>query len=440
MHTGLPVDVEAERMALGLVFSEEDSFPRLSAVLSADDFSNARHRRIFDAMADLYEAGKSIDFPSVAGRLMDRKQLSEVGGLEYLTSLHDPMSMIVFDFEQVCRRVKDKATLRRAAATLSKLLDECLMNGDSREVLDRAETAIRELSSENVRDRRLKDAGEIIREHGGLDAFLANTIAVADTPFPRLNTILGGGFREEELILLAARPSVGKSALATQIAEHNGKNGVGVAVFSLEMSNQELLIRMSCSRSGVDANAVRLSNQGRDYLSAEQRKRLGLAMGQIAGMPIYFDDTASCTVAAIHAAVRRLMASHPLGLVIVDYLQLMHAPGKHATRNDAVSTISRGLKLAAKELHLPFLVLSQVTRASAKAGEEIQLHDLRDSGSLEQDANTVIALNLREDDGNPDVRRVKAVVLKQRNGPVAPVDLLFKRSITRFAEETPEVQ
>lgn len=438
MYTGLPQDIEAEKAALGLVLFEPENFSRLAAILSADDFAVERHRVIFATLEALYKAGAVIDTVSLVGRLRDAQKLESIGGLAYLSDLYDPLSGAVADFDQVCRRVKDKAVLRKTILECERLKNECLMNGDSREVLEQAERSIRDLSSENQRDRRLKTAGEIVSSYGGMDAFLANTIPVATLPFSKLNFILGGGFREEELILLAARPGVGKSAMADQIAEHNGSQGVGVAKFSLEMSDKESLVRMACSRAGVDSNALRHSNNGRDFLTKEQRIKLNRAMGELAEMPIYYDDTASATVAAIHAAVRRLMAREPMGLVIIDYVQLMDAPGRHSNGNERVSAISRGLKLSAKELKLPFLVLSQVTRESVKAGEKIKLHHLRESGALEQDANTVIALNPNEDDWNQPVRRVLGEVLKQRNGPIGPIDLFFKPAITRFAEATAE--
>jgi replicative DNA helicase len=240
-------------------------------------------------------------------------------------------------------------------------------------------------------------------------------------------------WKPKELTILAARPSVGKTAAALQIAEHSAlASAKTVAVFSLEMSQSELLMRMYCSRAMVDSNRFR-----RGELDRSERDRLRRATVDINQLPIRYDDQTGCTVPAVHAALRRLAAREEIGLVVIDYLQLMSAPGRHGNRTEAVSEISRGLKLAATDFGVPFVVLSQLTRACEHEGRRPQLSDLRESGSLEQDANNVLFLHLKEKNYGP-VRPVELSIAKQRNGSVGTFNMLFHAVYCRLEEEVPE--
>lgn len=431
----LPVDVDAERALLGAILAEPDAFGRISASIDARDFSLEQHRRIFGAMGDVYSAGSVTDLVTVAGRLNDTKRIESIGGLSYLAGLDNAIGQI-FGTDDYCKRVKEKSILRRAILSMTKAITEMQQNGDSREVLEQAERTIRQLSSETSRDLRLRTAGEIIAAHGGMDSFMRDTAASVRTPWARLNRVLGGGFRDEELIILGARPSVGKTAAALQFAEAAAGDGVVAPVFSLEMGAKPLLHRMACSRSRVDSNAMRTGN-----LRPDQRMAFMRAMSEIDAMPLYFDDTTSCTVSAIHAAIRRLNAVRPVGFVVIDYLQLMEAPGRHENRNQSVSAVSRGLKLAAMDLGIPFLVLSQLNRPEKEGGTVTTrapiLQDLRESGSIEQDADIVLFLHRKKQDYG-DIRAVDLIVAKQRNGPLDTIPMNFYSSYTRLEEQIDE--
>lgn len=427
----LPSDQDAERALLGAILAEPDAFGRISASVDADDFSVEKHRRIFVAMSDVYRGGSVTDLVTVAGKLRDGKNLEAIGGSSYLAGLDGAIGAI-FGTDDYCKRVKEKSILRRAIVAMTKAVAEMQQNGDSREVLERAERMIRDLSSETSRDRRLKTAGEIVTEYGGLDAFMQNAKASVPTPWGTLNNIFGGGLRNGELVILGARPSVGKTAAALQFAESAGSHGIVTAVYSLEMGSKPLLQRMACGRARIDSNSLRLG-----CLHAKDRTAFNRAMSEIAGMPIYFDDTAACTVAAIHSSLRRLTAFQPVGFVVIDYLQLIDTPGKFENRTQAVSAVSRGLKLAAMDFDIPFLVLSQLKRMGETDEREPQLSDLRESGSIEQDADIVMFLHAKKQEYG-DIRDTKLIVGKQRNGPIGYMPMNFFRSSTRLEEQIDE--
>jgi replicative DNA helicase len=428
--TGLPANLDAERAVLGAILDDESSFQQISAVLTVDDFSTEKHRRIFARMIDLHGSGNQIDIVTLASRLSDLKQLESAGGLTYISELNDGTGTII-GADNYIRIVKEKSVLRRYIVGQKALIDEALLNGDSREILDRAERFNRDLTADTIRDRRLMTPREIIEAAGGPDAFYADAyFRGIETPWRPVTRYIT--WKPKELTIIAARPSVGKTAAALQIAEHAAMNGMTVAFFSLEMSQDEILRRMHCSRARVDSNRVR-----RNEIQRDERMRLGRAIEEINGLSIRFDDSTGCTVPAIHAALRRLIAREDVGLVVIDYLQLMSAPGRHQNRTEAVSAISRGLKLAATDFNLPFIVLSQLTRACEHEGRRPQLSDLRESGSLEQDANNVLFLHLKEKNYGP-VRPVELSIAKQRNGSVGTFDMLFHAVYCRLEEAAQE--
>jgi replicative DNA helicase len=428
LKTGLPANIESERIVLGFVFADDSLYPQAAAVLSADDFSVASHSRIFRVMAELYEGGSRIDPVTVGNHLNAAGKLQAVGGLEYLSKLVDPLTSIL-SVEPHLRIVKEKSILRRCIYSCQELIDQALLNGESSEIIDRAERVGRDLSAKAVGDRSLFSAGMIFAEVGGLDGFLELTRTQGiQTPWVSVNRYIG--LRPKELTIVAARPAVGKTAAAMQIAEYAAQHGVGVAVFSLEMSRPELLMRMICSRAMVDSNRFR-----RNELDYGERQSIAAAAAQLNALPIWYDDQSACTVVAVQAALQRLRARHPIGLVVIDYLQLMTALGRHQNRTEQVSSISRGLKIAATEFNVPFVVLSQLTRASEHEGRRPQLSDLRDSGSLEQDANNVIFLHLKEKNYG-QVRPIELIIAKQRNGPVGKFDMVFHANYCRLQEST----
>ncbi|MGH7248493.1 MAG: replicative DNA helicase, partial [Pseudomonadota bacterium] len=392
-------------------------------------FSLEKHRRIFARMADLYERTEKIDRIALANELMKRNELEACDGLAYLVSLDDGLPRIA-NIEGYIRIVKDKSLLRRIIFTSQKLIDRCLIGEDAPDdILAGAEETLLKLGETRDRDALLSP-GQIISDfQGGLEAFLdpSQRIQGLSTGLVKFDDMTGG-LHGGELIILAARPSMGKTALALNIAQHaaaHPKMRKTVAVFSLEMSKESLLTRMICAGARVDQRKFRMG-----YLDAQERYRLQEAAAELAEAPLYIDDTAGANLIDIHGKLRRLKSERGLDLVIVDYLQLMTARGRQENRNQEVSTLTRGLKLLAKELKVPMLVLSQLSRApeTRQGDHRPQLSDLRESGSIEQDADLVCFI-FREEVYKPDRDDLRGLaellVSKQRNGPTGKVKMVF---------------
>jgi replicative DNA helicase len=428
----LPMDLEAERVVLGAALRSSEMFSRIQPLVDPDDFAAEKHRRIYIAIREVWEAGASVEPFSVSIRLRDNGQLESVGGMGYLVSIDDGMGAILGG-EMYATRVRDKAILRRTILECRKMIADCETAGESRDVLERGERVLRDLAAQTAQDRRLVDAGEIIRECGGVDGFMQSTKASVPLPWPPVNDILAGGFRNGEFIVIAAATSVGKTAIASQIAEYAASHGIGTALFSLEMQKRDMLMRIAVLRSRVDGQAVRMNRLGRDQRMEYQR-----ALMEIAEMPLYFDDTSSVTVPAMHAAVRRKMTTHKIGLVIVDYLQLAEAVGKSSTRQEEVGSIARGLKLMAGDFDIPVVGLSQINRAG-EAKTEPEVTDLRESGDIGNSANTIIFVWRTDPNAlYSDIVPVKVAVKKQRNGPLGYEDMAYHRRWLRFEGMTTE--
>jgi replicative DNA helicase len=436
LERGLPANVDAERLILGAILTDELAFVQVAGVLDPDDFSLEKHRRIFARMRELHERGEKIDRVTLANELMKHGQLESVDGLSYLVSLDDGLPRI-FNLDGYVRIVKDKAILRRLIYTSQSIIERCFLGQeDPAEILVSAEESLLKLGDERDRDT-LATPREIIEEfQGGLSAFLdpSRRIKGVSTGFVKFDE-LTGGLHPGELIILAARPSMGKTALALNIAQHIATHPSlrkTVAVFSLEMSKEALLTRMICAAARVDQQKFRAG-----YLNKEERRRLQIAAADLAEAPLFIDDTAGIGLMEIHAKLRRLKAEHGLGLVVIDYLQLMSGRGRFENRNQEVSFLSRGLKLMAKELNVPMLVLSQLSRApETRPGDHVpQLSDLRESGSIEQDAD-LVAFIYREEYYKPDREDLRGladlIIGKQRNGPIGRVRLAFLKEFTKF--------
>ena len=433
---GLPTNIDAEKFVLGGILMDDSAFIQVASLLDADDFSLESHRRIFQRMAEIGARGEKIDRVTVANELMRYNQLEPCGGLSYLVSLDDGLPQM-FNLESYVRIVKDKAILRRIIFASQGLIDKCLMGEDQPDqILAQAEETLLKLG-ESRTEQALMNPGQIIDEfEGGLNSFLdpSKRIRGLSTGYIKLDEKTGG-LHEGELIILAARPSMGKTALALNIAQHiatNPKNPKTVAVFSLEMSKESLLTRMICSGARVDQQKFRAG-----YLNADERRQLAVATNSLVRAPLFIDDTSAANLMDIHAKLRRVQSEHGLGLVIVDYLQLMSGRGRFENRNAEVSSLSRGLKLLAKDLRVPFLVLSQLSRApeTRQGDHRPQLSDLRESGSIEQDAD-LVAFIFREEvykREREDLRGLaELIIAKQRNGPIGKVNLMFLHHCTKF--------
>jgi len=369
---GLPASLEAERFVLGSILLDGELYVQAAGVLEADDFSLESHRRIFTRMGELQERGENIDRITLANELMRHSQLESCGGLSYLVSLDDGLPRIS-NLDSYIRIVKDKSTLRRVIMSSQQLINRCLIGEESpEEILAGAEETLLRLSDAQIRSGLVRPRQVIEEYQGGLNAFLdpSKRIKGISTGYTKLDEMTGGLHRGE-LVILAARPSMGKTALALNIAQHvSVKLKKAVAVFSLEMSKESLLTRMLCSLARVDGQRFRIG-----YLDAEERRRLQAAATELVETPLYIDDTAGANLMDIHAKIRRLQQSErEVGLVVVDYLQLMSGRGRFENRNQEISSISRGFKLLAKELNVPMLVLSQLSRApETRQGDHLSL-------------------------------------------------------------------
>jgi replicative DNA helicase len=434
LQKGLPANLDSERYVLGSILLDSSLFIQVAATLDSGDFSLEKHRRIFQRMADLHERGEKIDRITLANELMKHNQLESVDGLSYLVTLDEGLPHI-YNLDSYVRIVKDKSVLRRLILVSQQTIDRCLMGEEEPdEILAGAEETLLKLGESNAKAGLVTPAEILDQFSGGINAFLdpSKRVRGLSTGFKRFDEMTGG-LHPGELVILAGRPSMGKTALALNMAHHAAaKLGKTVAVFSLEMSKESLLTRLLCASARVDSQRFRLG-----YLDMEERRRLQASATELFEAPLYIDDTSGSNLLDMHAKLRRLQAERPLGLVVLDYLQLMSGRGRYENRVQEISSLSRGLKMLAKELNVPMLVLSQLSRApETRPGDHRpQLSDLRESGSIEQDAD-VVAFIFREEFYKPereDLRGVAELLLsKQRNGPTGKIQLVFLHQLTKF--------
>ncbi len=439
LERGLPSSIDAERSILGAIFLDNAAFFEASQKLKADDFSLESHRRLYGRMEELSSIGRAIDIITVAEELSKRKEVESVGGVAYISSLMDGLPRRP-SIEQYVRIVKEKAILRNLIHTCNAVQARAIEQADPvEEILDQAEREILEIGDARTTGGFVK-IGEIFQQNvGSIDKLYDNgqRITGLETFYTDLDA-LTSGLQKQDLVIIAARPSMGKTAFAMNIAENvSCESRKVVAVFSLEMSRQSLMMRMLCSQSRVDAHKLRTG-----FLARDDRQKLVEGLGRLADAPLFIDDTAGITLSEMRAKVRRLKQSQgALDLIVVDYLQLITASGsngkRYENRTQEVSAISRGLKMMAKEMDVPMVALSQLSRAAEtrEKGGEPKLSDLRESGSIEQDADVVAFIHRPEyyDRDNPELEgKAKIIIAKQRNGPTESVQLAFLKQFTRF--------
>lgn len=435
LDLALPDNLDAERFVLGAIMSSDTAYLQVAGTLLPEDFSLEKHKRIFLRMGDLHERGERIDRVTLANELMKQGQLQSIDGLSYLVSLDDGLPQL-HNLDSYVAIIKEKALLRRIITVSQDTIHRCLgAEEDPKQILGAVEDAFMKLNDVQSRNSLASPAQIITEYEGGINAFLdtGKRIKGISTGFLKFDEMTGG-LREGELFILAARPAMGKTALALNIAQHvaTGKNPKAVAVFSLEMSKESLLTRLVCASARVDSQRFRAG-----YLSADERHSLHEAMYRLVESPLFIDDSAGVNLMDIHSKLRRLQAEQDLGLVVLDYLQLMSGRGRFENRVQEISSLSRGLKLMSKELRVPFLVLSQLSRApETRTGDHRpMLSDLRESGSIEQDAD-VVAFIFREEVYRPDKESLKGlaelILAKQRNGPTGRIKLAFLNRYTKF--------
>ena len=435
----LPHNLDAERSILGAILLDNHLLNAAIEKIKTEDFFLAPHQRIFERMLELGESQQAIDLVTLTEVLARRGELEAAGGAAYVAQLLDGVPRIT-NVEHYARIVKEKAVLRNLIHAAHAIQQHALDAEDEADaILDRAESYIFQLAEERVR-AGLIGVKELVREnYERLEKIFSEgrRITGLATGYARLDNETAG-LQPSELIILAARPSMGKTSLALNIAENVAlRKGEPVAVFSLEMSKESLLLRLLASEARVDAHKFRTG-----HMSKEDWQKIIASLGKLGEAPLWIDDSASSTVMEMGAKARRLKRDKGLSLVIVDYLQLVASRGRFSNRNEEVSSISRSLKGLAKELRVPVLVLSQLTRAPEREERRPQLADLRESGAIEQDADVVVFIhrpNFYKPD-LPDEERAKAelIIAKQRNGPTGTVKFVFLNRHTRFEEAAPD--
>ena len=435
----LPHNLDAERSVLGAILLDNHVLNVAIEKLKPEDFFLEQHRRVFQQMIALGEAQHAIDLVTLTDELYRHGELEAAGGAAYLAQLVDGVPRIT-NLEHYARIVKEKALLRSLIHSTHAIQQQALeADEDTDVILDRAESTIFQLAEERVRAGFI-GVKELVRENFDRLARIfteGKRITGLPTGYQQLDNITSG-LQPSELLILAARPSMGKTALALNIAENVAlRSGDPVAIFSLEMSKESLLLRLLASHARIDAHKFRTG-----HLAREDWGKMTDSLGRLAEAPLWIDDSGSVTVVEMGAKTRRLKRDKGISLVIVAYLQLVAARGRFSNRNEEVTSITRGLKGLAKELKVPVLVLSQLTRAPEREERRPQLADLRESGSIEQDADVVLFIyrpNIYKPDETPEERaKAEIIIAKQRNGPTDRINFVFLNTFTRFEEAAPE--
>jgi replicative DNA helicase len=446
LDRGLPASVEAERSILGAILLDNHSYNEAAEKLSAEDFSLDSHRRIYSRMAELIDAHRAVDIVTLAEELARRKEVEAVGGVAYLASLTEGLPRRP-SIEEYVRIVKDKSLARQLIIICNTAITRAADQSDEAlVVLDSAESGLLEVSERGI-TRGFAGIPEIIRDSfGTIDNLYAQQkevtgLATHYTQFDKMTS----GLQASDLIIIAARPSMGKTAWAINIAENAAvRDGKVVAVFSLEMSKESLLRRMLASQALVSMQKIQTG-----FIPKADRSKLMEALERLAEAKIFIDDTPAIALSEMRAKARRLQRQQGvLDLIVIDYLQLMTASTfgagarRYENRTQEVSAISRGLKALAKELRVPVVALSQLSRASEQRGgdKKPMLSDLRESGSIEQDADVVAFIHRdsyynKDENGeeDPDSKnKAEIIIAKQRNGPTGSVHLAYRADCTRF--------
>ena len=433
----LPHNLEAERCVLGAILIHNEAFNVAAELIDSDHFFRVAHQRIFDKMVGLNDREQVIDLVTLKDELGRSGYLDDVGGAAYIAALADgvPRSTNVAHYARI---VKEKSTLRSLIYSAGKILSTAYQaEQDAQTLLDQAEQEIFSIADDRIH-KGFVPLNDMVPSTMATIEKLQETeglISGVPTGFVDVDN-LSSGFQPGELIIVAARPSMGKTAFALNVAQHVGtKTDRKVGFFSLEMATTQLFLRMLTAEANLDSQRIRGGS-----LSGEEFSRISKAIEKLSHANIYIDDTTSLGVLEARAKARRLKAEHGLDLLILDYIQLMQGRGRFENRNQELASISRAFKGLAKELDVPVVVLSQLSRApESRSDRRPQLSDLRESGALEQDADVVMFIYREEQyDPTPDNAGMAEIIFgKQRNGPTGTVKLAFLKQVTRFASLSP---
>ncbi|MFA1714472.1 replicative DNA helicase [Peribacillus frigoritolerans] len=428
-----PQNIEAEQAVLGAIFLEPSSLTVTSEVLIPEDFYRSSHQKIFNVMLNLNDEGKAVDLITVTEELAATKNLEEVGGVSYLSELAGSVPTAA-NIEYYARIVEEKSLLRRLIRTATNIAQEGYSREDEvEELLGEAEKTIMEVAQRKNSGafQNIKDV--LVSTYDNIEVLTTRTGDVTGIPtgFAELDRMTAG-FQRNDLIIVGARPSVGKTAFALNIAQNVAtKTEENVAIFSLEMGAEQLVMRMLCAEGNINAQNLRTGS-----LTDEDWRKLTMAMGSLSNAGIYIDDTPGVRIGEIRSKCRRLKQEHGLGMILIDYLQLIQGDGRSGdNRQQEVSEISRSLKALARELKVPVIALSQLSRGvEQRQDKRPMMSDIRESGSIEQDAD-IVAFLYRDDYYDKESENkniIEIIIAKQRNGPVGTVSLAFVKEYNKF--------
>jgi replicative DNA helicase len=429
-----PQNLEAEQAVLGSMLIEREAIIKASDVLQREDFYREANKEIFQAILDVHERGEAVDLVTVTEELKRRSQLEAVGGVAYLTALANAVPTAA-NAEYYAKIVEEKALLRQLITVGTDIVGRGYQGAeDVTELIDDSERRIFEIAQRRASEGYSPIKSVLLDAFERIEFLYSNKEGITGVPtgFKGIDAITSG-LQPSDLIVIAARPSMGKTTLLLNIARNAAiQKTQPVAIFSLEMSNELLAQWLLCSEAGVDGQRLRTG-----HLTDADWPRLSHALGRLSDAPIFIDDSPSVSIMELRAKSRRIKAEHNLGLIVVDYIQLMRTRGRVENRQQEISEISRSLKALARELKVPVVIGSQLSRAVEQRDDKRPLlSDLRESGAIEQDAD-LVAFIFREEYYKPDTEKknlAEIIVAKQRNGPTGTVELVFLKEYGRFAD------
>ncbi|MBN1899002.1 MAG: replicative DNA helicase [Spirochaetes bacterium] len=428
-----PYNIEAEQAALGAMLLDAETVSEGIERLRSDDFYKESHRYVFNAIAEIFDRSLPVDLVTLTSYLKDKNLLDEIGGVQYLNDLLDSVPTSA-NFSHYADIIIEKSTLRKLISAANQILMTAYESGkasDISEILDKAEQIIFEITGRKIGKEFVK-VGDMMKD----------VIKLIDNLYNRKEYVTGipcglhqideltAGFQNSDFIVIAARPTMGKTSLALNIIEHAAiEKNIPVGLFSLEMSREQIIYRMLGSQAKVNIKNLRTG-----YISEADWGPLTNSAAIISDAPIFIDDTAALSLMELRAKARRAVSRYNLKMLLIDYLQLINLAGKHENRQQEISFISRSLKALARELTIPVIALSQLSRkVEERKDKKPQLSDLRESGAIEQDADVVLFIHRPlEDEGDDKPIVCELIVAKQRNGPIGTREVLFHKSFTRF--------
>lgn len=430
----LPCSQEAERAVLGALLLNDEYINQVSELLISDNFYIPAHRILFQTIIDIARQLKRIDIVTVQDELEKIGQLDNIGGITYLLSLQEDIPSIGL-IEQHAKIIKEKAILRELIHSATSIISRCYDQNEEEimQVLDHAEQTIFDIANKRSRQHFVQLNIWLKKTFQHLSDIKSHTkgITGVSSGFLRLDEMTSG-FQKNDFIVIAARPSMGKTALALSMAAHAAREGTAIGVFSLEMAAEQLTLRLLSAESEIEHQKIRNAT-----ITSEEWFQLTNIAAQLSNYKIFIDDTPMVNILELRLRARKLKAESDIGLIVVDYLQLLHSSSRHENRHQEVSAISRALKALAKELHIPVIALSQLSRAvDSRMDKRPMLSDLRESGAIEQDADVIMFL-YRDVVYNPDTENpalTELIVGKQRNGPTGTVFLNYIRELTKFED------